>query len=304
MRDDLSEAPAVAFGVRERLLAVRALGILDGLDDEGALLLAEYSKLSSFEAGAEVTSASAEAESVHIVLDGRLLVPRPDGSNVVIDRGRGVGVIGVLANTGKGLGSFADQPTRTLEISKDAFLAALEESFSIARNVLKVFAAMLLDARGPLPSPAEAAPPTSALESRTEPRTLVERVMELSRTGLFVNANIDPIFDLARAMRQLRLPEGHVLFRRGEPPRSSFRILSGQVRCTAADGRSVDITAEYMLGGVAAMAGRMHEFDARTLTEVVAYEIQFEDFLVILEAHPELTMNLLENFARTLISGG
>ena len=42
MRDDLSEAPAVAFGVRERLLAVRALGILDGLDDEGALLLAEY----------------------------------------------------------------------------------------------------------------------------------------------------------------------------------------------------------------------------------------------------------------------
>jgi CRP-like cAMP-binding protein len=304
MSDDLRVAPTVALGVRERLLAVRALGILDGLDDDGALLLAEYSKLSSFNTGEEVTSAGTEAKSVHIVLEGRLLVPRPDGTKVTIDDGRGVGVIGVLANTGQGLRSFADQPTRTLEISKDAFLSALEESFSIARNTLKVFAGMLLDARGPLPGPREIVPTIASFDARVEPRTLVERVLELSQTGIFVNANVDPIFDLARAMRQVKLPEGHLLFRRGDAPRSSIRVLSGRVRCTAADGQHVDISAGYMLGGLAAMAGRTHAFEAQALTEVVAYEIQFEDFLVILESHPELTMNLLENLARTLLAEG
>jgi CRP-like cAMP-binding protein len=304
MSDDLRVAPTVALGVRERLLAVRSLGILEGLDDDGALLLAEYSKLTSFEAGEEVTSASTDAESVHIVLEGRLLVPRPNGTAVAIDDGRGVGVIGVLANTGKGLRSFADQPTRTLEISKDAFLSALEESFSIARNVLKVFAAMLLDARGALPGITELVPRTELVADRREPRTLVERVMEVSRTGIFVNANIDPIFDVARAMRQLKLPEGHVLFRKGEAARSSIQVLSGQIRCTAPDGQFVDVSAGYMLGGLSALAGRTHDFDARALTEVVAYEIQFEDFLVILESHPELTTNLLENLARDLLMAG
>jgi CRP-like cAMP-binding protein len=304
MSDDLRVEPTVAPGVRERLLAVRALGILEGLDDDGALLLAEYSKLSSFKAGEEVTSASTEAKSVHIVLEGRLLVPRSDGTSVTIDDGRGVGVIGVLANTGRGLRSFADQPTRTLEISKDAFLSALEESFSIARNTLKVFAGMLLDARGPLPGPGDAIPTLANFEARAEPRTLVERVMEVSQTGIFVNANIDPIFDIARAMRQVKLPEGHLLFRSGDAPRASIRVLSGKVRCTRPDGESVDIAAGHMLGGLSALAGRSHGFEARALTEVVAYEIQFEDFLVILESHPELTMNLLGNLARELLQEG
>jgi|SRR5882672_4816430 len=302
MSDDLSVAPTVAPGVRERLLAVRSLGILEGLDDDGALLLAEYSKLSSFKAGEEVTSASTDAESVHIVLEGRLLVPRSGGTAIAIDDGRGVGVIGVLANMGIGLRSFADQPTRTLEISKDAFLSAIEESFSIARNVLKVFAAMILDARGTLPGPAELVPPAAIVEDRSQPMTLVERVMEVSQLGIFVHANIDPIFDVARAMRQLKLPEGHVLFRKGDAPRSSIRVLGGQIRCTTPDGQFVDISAGYLLGGLSALAGRTHEFEARALTEVVAYEIPFEDLLVILESHPELTMNLLENLARTLLT--
>jgi CRP-like cAMP-binding protein len=58
-----------------------------------------------------------------------------------------------------------------------------------------------------------------------------------------------------------------------------------------------------MLGGLAALAGRKHGFEARALTEVVAYEINFEDFLVVLEAHPELSMKMLQTLARTILEG-
>ncbi len=301
MSDDLRVLPAVASGIRDRLLAVKTLGILHGLDDDAAMLLAEYSKLTSFEPEQEVTSADGDAPNVHIVLEGRLRVPNPDGESTMIDNGRGVGVIGVLANTGKGLQSIAEVPTRTLEISREAFLAALDESFSIARNVLKVFAGMLLDARGTLPSDVEAVPSSPVVEDRTEPRTLVERVIEVSRTGIFVDANIDPIFDIARVMRQLRVPAGHVFFSAGDQPRSTLRVLGGTVRCTASDGSSVDISAGHMLGGLESLAGRQHGFEARAMTEVVAYEINFEDFLVVLEAHPELTMKMLQTLARDLL---
>jgi CRP-like cAMP-binding protein len=302
--DDLRVVPSVASGVRDRLLAVRTLGILHGLDDDGALLLAEYSKVSFFEPEQEVTSADDDAQDVHIVLEGRLRVPRPDGASIVIDSGRGVGVIGVLANTGKGFQSIAEVPTRTLQISKEAFLTALDESFSITRNVLKIFAGMVLDTRGKLPTELDAIPVSPALEDRTEPRTLVERVIEVSRTGIFVDANIDPIFDIARVMRQVRVPEGHLFFSAGDQPRTIIRVLSGSVRCATPDGNSVEVSSGHMLGGLAAMAGQKHGFEARATTEVIAYEINFEDFLVVLEAHPELAMKMLQTLARDLLEDG
>lgn len=301
MSDDLSVTPSVAYGVRERLLAVRSLGILDGLDDDGALLLAEYSKLRVFEPGDEVTRIGTETTSVHIVLEGSLRVTGPDGEVAAVGNGRGVGVIGALSRTGRGYGAVTAERTRTLEISKEAFLATLEESFSIARNVLRVLCGMLLDARGELPPATHAALPMPKLEERTEPRTLVERVLELSRTGLFANANIDSVFDLARVMRQIRVPAGHVFFRAGDSPRSSLRVLSGVIRCTTPDGVSVDITTGTMIGGLVAMAGRKHPYDAIAVQEVIAYEIQFEDFLLIIEAHPELAMSLLEEMATALM---
>jgi CRP-like cAMP-binding protein len=302
MSEDLRVVPTVASGVRDRLLAVRSLGILEGLDDDGALLLAEYSKVTTFEPEQEVTSASEEPDSVYIVLEGRLRVPRPNGAAIIIDNGRGVGVIGMLASSGKGILSVAEVQTRALEISKDVFLAAIDESFSIARNLLKVFASMLLDQRGPLPTEADAVPAEPALGDRTAPRTLVERVIELSRTGIFVGANLDPIFDMARVMRQVRVPAGHVFFSAGDKARSVIRVLDGTLRCTATDGNSVEAVSGLMLGGLAALAGRRHAYEARAVTEVIAYEINFEDFLVVLEAHPELTMKMLQTLAAALMA--
>jgi CRP-like cAMP-binding protein len=301
MSEDLRVVPAVASGVRDRLLAVRSLGILEGLDDDGALLLAEYSKLTTFEPEQEVTSADDEPESVYIVLEGRILVPRPSGTPMVIDNGRGVGVIGILANSGKGIRSIAEVETRALEISKDVFFAAVDESFSIARNLLKVLAGMLLDQRGPLPTEADALPAEPVVSDGTEPRTLVERVIELSRTGIFIGANLDAIFDMARVMRQVRVPAAHVFFAVGDKARTVVRVLDGTIRCTAGDGTSVEAVTGLMLGGLAAISGRRHAYEARALTEVVAYEINFEDFLLVLEAHPELTMRMLRTMATLLM---
>lgn len=301
MNEDLRIVPTIASSVRDRLLAVRSLGILEGLDDDAALLLAEYSKVTTFEPEQEVTSATEEPDSVYIVLEGRLSVPRPHGAPIVIDNGRGVGVIGVLANNGKGRRSVADVATRALQIPKDVFLTALEESFSIGRNVLKVFAGMLLDARGTLPSDMDAIPGDGIMEERTETRTLVERVIELSRTGIFIGANLDAIFDVARTLRQVRVPPGHVFFSAGEKARTVVRLLAGRMGCTAPDGSTVELRRGYVLGGLAAMAGRKHAFEARSLTEVVAYEFNFEDFLVVLEAHPELMMRMLSTLAAQLL---
>jgi CRP-like cAMP-binding protein len=105
---------------------------------------------------------------------------------------------------------------------------------------------------------------------------------------------------VARILREVHVPAGHVFWRRSDPARQAIRVVSGAVRCTDEAGQSVVVGSDYMLGTIAAAAQRSYGYEARADTDVSAYEISFEDWLVVLEAHPELAMRLLSTLAMML----
>jgi CRP-like cAMP-binding protein len=76
--------------------------------------------------------------------------------------------------------------------------------------------------------------------------------------------------------------------------------LSGVVRCTDGEGRSVIAGHDYLLGTISASAQRPHGYDAVAESDVRAYLIRFEDWLIVLEAHPDLAIRLLAQLASML----
>lgn len=302
MIESSRRAPEMREGARDRLFAMRALGIFADLDEDGATLLAEYSKLTSFKTGEHVTRREREVASVHVVIDGLIEVTRPDGARVEIGAGRPVGLLGTVSRSNLNLDAVALRPTRTLEIPRGEFLGALEENFSLLRNVLRTVAGTLLDARGNLPLASKDIGAQAPLPTTTIGRqSLVQRVLEVGRVPIFRDANIDSAFDLARALREISVPAGHVFWKVGDPATGSLRVAAGRVRCTTPDGRFVDVSGDYMLGTLNTLAGRPEGYEARALEPVFGYMVDFEEFLIVLEAHPELALGLLANLATLVL---
>lgn len=168
----------------------------------------------------------------------------------------------------------------------------------VGRMALITWVTTTMDVRGDLP-------PVGAGEGENrpddqKPRLLVDRALEIAEAGVFREANVDAVFDIARIMREIRVPTGYVFWRRGEAHGTSVRIVSGTVRCTDGEGRSVVAGHDYMLGSIAASARRPHGYDAVAETDVRAFLMNFEDWLIVLEAHPELALRFLGQLATTL----
>jgi CRP-like cAMP-binding protein len=289
-------------GLRNRTLALRGLGIFEGVDDEGLALAAEYATVRSFARGEIITVAGDPLRSVHVVIDGQITVTRRNGRAIPIRAGHGVGLLDALANETEAPQTVADVDTRTLEIPVEGLLTALDENFTLLRGTLRHCAAGILRVRGNLPARPDR-PPVVHLGTRTVgPRTLAEKVIDMSAGGgPIANANVDALFDIARATRDVHVEPGHVFWRVGDPSAFTLRITYGRVRCSNAEGH-VDIGSEFALGVMDAIAGQPHSYEARAVTEVIVYETEFEDFLVALESHPEVLTEMLANLARALLA--
>jgi hypothetical protein len=217
---------------------------------------------------------------------------------LLLEAGQPAGLIGVLAYGLTGPMSHAEVPTRTLQVSRESFVAALEESFSLLRSVFRVVASTILDIRGNLPPVVDA--PLQQSSRDTRPRTLVERAIEISMRGMFSQANIDAVFDLARILREVHVPATHVFWRRNDPAVMAVRVFSGVIRCTNEHGESALVSDDHTLGTMATFALRPHAYTAVAETDVSAYQMTSEEFLVILEAQPKLAMRLLASLAELL----
>jgi CRP-like cAMP-binding protein len=298
MNDDLFSTAPFRFGVRDRLLAMRSLEPFDRVDDEGAALLAEYSRIVTFTPGERVFSENGTVDSLVVVLEGRLRVPGSRGELINIGRGQPVGLLELFSQKPPTAPAVAVIEAQLLEVRRDDFFAILEENFSVVRSMAHALARQALDLGDTLPAASTgdgASEPTTRIRS---PRTLAERMLDLSRSGIFVGAHSNAIYDIAKVMAEINVPAGHVFWRHGDTALTAIRILSGSVRCTDAHRQQVCVGPNAVLGVMPALASKPHAFEARAESEVSAYEGAFEDLLVVLEGHPELAAALLADLAR------
>jgi CRP-like cAMP-binding protein len=190
--------------------------------------------------------------------------------------------------------------TRLLEVPASAFEAALTENYSLLRNTLRALGRSVLVTRGNLPVKPQSERVINEGTYYAEPRSLVQQLIQL-RQSPFGRMNLDALVDFARYMHEVRYPAGELLWRAGEPSTHALHIDVGRVRCTASDGTSVDVGQGFTIG-VLDVWSRARVYDARAETPLIAFRVDFENFLALLETHPEVGLELLRGFARDLLS--
>jgi len=289
-------------GLRDRVLLLRSQPLLDALDDAGLLLLAEHGYTVSYADGDVVCAAGEPARAVHVVVDGALRVSRAGADAVEHVAGEAYGALPLLARRPTPL-VVARGVTRTLQVPATAWEAALIENHSMMRNVLRVMGASVLGLRDSLP--ADPKLPRVLDEGRyyTEPRSFVTRLIDL-RQSPFGHMHLDALVDLARHMVEVRYPAGALIWSVGDPSSHSLHIDVGRVRCTAPDARHVDVAHGFTIGVLDVWGAHVRVYEARAETPVIAFRIDFEGFLALLEVHPEVGLQLLRGFAAELLGTG
>jgi CRP-like cAMP-binding protein len=286
-------------GLRDRVHLLRSLENFAGLDDDGLTLMAEHARRRRLRKGDVLTTEGEPIRAIYLVLEGEITVTR-GGTVVVVERGRGVGLMPVLAQQQSGLAVASTEESIVLEIPIAAFLAALEDNFSLVRNLLRLLSGAILRRRGNLPANPDKPPPLVMGEYEERPRTLVERMIELrTRWGLDA-MNIDALTDLARRTEEIHVEPGHVFWSVGDPSSHSLRIRYGKVRCTSGDDKVVDVGSNFVLGVMDSHNAQPRSYRACAESRVVAYRTQSEDFVTILENHHDVAMNLLKVIARVV----
>ncbi|HTE52534.1 MAG TPA: cyclic nucleotide-binding domain-containing protein [Kofleriaceae bacterium] len=284
--------------LRGRLLLLRALDSMRAVGDDSLSLLAEHARVRRFRRGDFLLDEGGPVDTVYIVVAGQVTVTRRGEPVAVVKRGYGAGFAPLIARDPNGVRAVADVDTTTLEIPADALLDTYERDFAFVRNVLRLQAVQIASARGGLPVDPDRPPPVDLGTWRERQVTLVERLLATRKVPLFATANLDAVVELLRSQVEVRYPAGEVLWRIGEPATYSLRIDCGRVRCTAGDGRAVDVGAQQWIGAMDCFAELPRRFEARTETPVIAYRGDIETLLAVLEAHFDMAMDFVGNLAR------
>ena len=284
----------------DRVLSLRSQPIFAPVDDDGLLLLAEHARSATYRDGEIVVPEGEPQRGIFVIVEGSLIVSSRGRPVVTLDAGTAFGTLALLARQPSAL-AVAGGETRTLEVPSAAFEEALDVNHSLLRSALAFTGERVLRARGNLPVDPTIPRELDEGSYYAEPKSMVERLLQL-RAGGFGYMNLEALIDLARQMNEVRYPAGHLIWSAGDYSTHSLSIDYGRVRCTAPDGKHVDVARGFSLGVMDVWGARRRAYEARAETEVIGHRIEFESFLTLLESHVEVGLEVLRGFARNLLT--
>jgi CRP-like cAMP-binding protein len=288
-------------GIRERLLMIKSLGPMQGLDEAGMQIIASHTIERVYQAGEILVRENEPLRCGYFVIDGMIEVRRQGFATARIDHG-GVGFLSIIAQDPRGLEAVAEKRSRVLELPVDAIFDAYEENFSFMRNALRLVASNLLERRDALPRRADEGSAPSAGEWYDRPKTMVERVIGATeRATIMRGMNLDAVVDWARASQEVRVEAGHRFWKAGDPGSYMLMVDYGLVRCSVPDGRSTVVGHEYVIGSLDPLCHRPRSYDAVAETKVIGFRLDRDDWLTVIENHRRLGINLLKALAIQLL---
>jgi CRP-like cAMP-binding protein len=287
-------------GLRDRMLLLRSQSMFEGLDDDGLIMLTEHARSVVYHEGDVITREGEPGRAFHVIVAGEVDLFQQERHLGTWGPGGAFGGFHLLARGPSPL-AVAREDVRMLEVPGSAFETAIDENYTALRGALRAAGSALLRARGNLPVDAD---PTRAIDEGiyyAQPKSMVERLVQL-RAGAFGYMNLEALVDLARHMNEVRLPAGHLLWAAGDLADFCLYLDCGRVRCTAPDGGHVDLGRDFTLGVLDLWGTQQRAYSARTETPVIAYRIQFEGFLTLLESHVEVGIQILRGFAQAFLT--
>lgn len=296
----LGAGQPVRVPIRDRVLTMRSHSMFEGLDDDALLLLAEHGSTAHYRDGEVISAEGGPTRMLCLVVEGEILVSRNGQVLTTRKMGDAYGGLPLLAREPSTL-AVAVGNTTTLEVPATAFESALTTNFSLLRTMLHQLGAAVLVMRGNLPVDPSSPREIDEGSYYLEPLPLVQRLIQL-RQGAFRHMNMEALIGLARSMIEIRYPADALLWSTGDISTHALHIDVGRVRCTERDGRHASVGRGFTIGVLDAWSGS-RVYEARAETPLIAFRIDVESFLALLEAHPEVGLDLLRGFAQDLLHG-
>lgn len=292
-------------GVRDRVLMLRSLETLSGLQDVDLSVLAERMRLRYLEPGDVLFTEADIIEKLYFILEGTIRVERDGGAAVgVLHRGMVAGFFAALAGDHRGVEATVQEPTTAFELSLEVFVRALNRFPALMRHFIRLTADGLLVSRGYLPRDDKRATDSVPTIASRE-RTLAERILAFSQSAsVLTSASLSALFEVVFQADEVRIPAGELLWQEGDPSTTTLAIDGGRVRCTCAAGDESEVRAPFLLGELDTLAGVPRPYSAVAETDLLALRIPRETFYSVVEAHPDVGTVLLSRLSADLLKFG
>lgn len=126
----------------------------------------------------------------------------------------------------------------------------------------------------------------------------IEKVETMKKSAVFADLPIEDIVIIADILLELEYPEGHIIFREGEPGDKMYIIVSGQVIIQKGEGDAIEMTLTLgsgeCFGEMAILDGLPRSASVKVTKPANLLAIEREDFRELLRVYPEISLNVIQ----------
>ncbi len=272
--------PAAALVSRLRQLPLFASVSLDEL-----FRIAGSGRQVRHEAGSVLEHEGMAAETVHILLDGRVTLTRHGNAPSSATPPAALGLDEALQGVPAQVTVRAVDAVVTLALPIDQLRTLLAENTDLVRGLFATLAEAGTQA-WPLVTSTGAAAQFSQLAE--DGVTAVEKVLALQRVPIFARVETADMLALSRIARVASFDTGARIFDASAAP-ALWLVLTGDAMLESLDGgRSVPVTTGDAIGAASLITGAALGHSAEATRPLVALRIDREEFFELIEPRPAL----------------
>jgi CRP-like cAMP-binding protein len=276
--------PAVELAARLRHLPLFARVSVDEL-----FRISGAARQGRLEPASVLLQEGAVPESIHLLLDGRVIATARDEAARTIEPPAALGFAEALAGAPSG------ETVRTTEPGISLALSAAELRILLADNT-DLVSGLFATLAGGLEQAAALVQQTGArveLEALADTGLApIEKVLALQRIPVFSQISAEEMRHLAGIARTVAMERSSTLFEESTPP-AIWLLLSGEVSLESSTGAPpLTAAAGDLIGGAHTLAGTAPGRSARVVRSGIALRIDRDDLFSLLEERPELLRQL------------
>ncbi len=293
----LWQEPLPAVELADRLRRIR---LFDFVSVDELFRVASLGRQVRHEAGRVVMHEGAAADSLHIVLDGRVAVASArEGATDIVAPGV-LGFEDVLEGHPVRGTATAIEPTITLSMTTDEFLTLMSENVEIAQGIFR----MLLETRG-APAWRAVVPGEFSAELRQRVADGVQALdglLLLQSSPLLQRATTAELVRLARVAKVVPLPAGGTLFKAGDGA-AIHAIVTGQLAVKTEGGDDMAADSGDVVGMYETLGGRTMTATAVVTSAGNALKIDRSDLFELMADNLALLQGIFSGLSRARTHG-
>ena len=293
----------VAMGRFQRFLFLKTMPAYAEIPPEVVQVVAANTRPRSFAEGEHLYRSGVPAQEVQYVVRGECEIVRNGKPVRRLGPRSVVGGISALAVEDQGYDCIALQSMQTLAIKVEDAQEIFEDHFVLLKRVLRGTSREVLESRRKLGPRAGFGSVAEAFVFPDRPFDLVERMAFLRKTFSFGGSEIDAIADLAREVQEVHLPKGEILWNIGDRSTYFLLPLRGVIDCKATEpDQHFQLGPGDSVGAIDSMADERRWYRAEVVEDLVAFRIDSDVLLEVLEEHFSMAISLLRAIATGILN--